>query len=270
MVNCTMSNGCRYFILSMELRMVILKKTILFGFFWVLVFKIYAQESYRVIYKVDPINIIENNEIYSKNKTKRIKNILENTIEYSKKERYILSINNSNSCFLKKDRIIVDNDGKSTMMYSKLASLITSFNKKVFVDFNNTSLTFTRVLAGKYFNVYKNNFFKFNWDIKNETKIISGLEAKKALGKYYDIIRDKEFEITAWFIPSIPIPAGPDIYFGLPGLIGEIHLRKAIVKIESIEKFEEFIKKPSFENVMTYDEYEELVAKGNEIIKREY
>lgn len=254
----------------MELRMIMLKKIILFVFFWILVIKAHAQESYKVIYKLDPINIIENNEIYSKNKTKRIKNILENTIEYSKKERYILFINNSNSYFSKKDRIIVDYDDKSTMMYSKLASLITSFNKKVFVNFNNNSLTFTRILAGKYFNVHKNNFYNFNWDIKNDTKIISGLEVKKAVGTYYDIIRDKEFEITAWFIPSIPIPAGPDIYFGLPGLIGEIHLRKAIVKIDSIEKLEENIEKPNFEDVMTYEEYQNYVAKGNEIIKRDY
>lgn len=227
-------------------------------------------QSYKVTYKIEPINLIENNEIYKNNKSERVKNILENTIEYVKKEKYILLVNKSNSYFTKKTDMNIDFDGKSSMMYSKLASLIASFNKILFVDFDNNYLTFKRNLGGKYFIVKKDEFFEFNWELKEESKTILGYQAKKAIGTYYDIIRNKEFEIVAWYIPTFPISAGPDIYFGLPGLVGEVHLRKAIVKINLIEKFEKNIEKPNFENVVTYEEYKNLVAKGNKIIKREY
>lgn len=234
------------------------------------IFNINAQEAYKVIYKVEPINIIENNEIYAKNKSKRIKDLLENTVEYCKNQKFVLITNHNNSYFTKEENIEIDFEGKSTTMYSKLASLITAFNKQIFVDFSENLLFFKRNLAGKYYNVQKNKFYDFDWNITKDSKLISGLEARKAIGTYYDIIRGKEFEIIAWFIPSIPIPAGPDIYFGLPGLVGEVHLRKAIVKMESIEEINESVIKPSFKDVMPYEEYVDFVSKANAKIKKEY
>jgi len=247
------------------MKMVKMKITLL-TFLSLLVFETYAQEGYKVIYKVEPRNIIKQDETY----TKRMKYVLEKTIEYSKKERYILLLNNKNSYFSRKARMDTDSDDKLTIMYSGLAKLHTAFNVNVFVDFQKNTLDFTTNLAGKDYYVHKDEFYNFSWDIKNKTKVISGLEARKAVGKYYDIIRDKEIEIIAWFIPSIPIPAGPDIYFGLPGLVGEIQLRKAIVKISSIDKIDGSIEKPDFEDTMTYKEYQDFVEKGNEMIKRNY
>lgn len=122
----------------------------------------------------------------------------------------------------------------------------------MYVDYKDNSLVFSRNLAGKYYVVKKNEFYNFKWDIKKETKIIAGLKAQKAIGIYYDIFFGKERIIIAWFIPSIPIPAGPDIYFGLPGLVGEVQLRKAIVKIESIEHINESVRQPTFKDVMSY------------------
>jgi GLPGLI family protein len=229
-----------------------------------------AQDTYRITYKVIPINIIENNEVYSKNKTENLKKLLENTINYAKNERFLLYANKGHSYFTKAERIDIDFADKSTIMYSKAARLITFFNKEVFVNYKLNSLAFTRTIAGSDYNVKKNEFYNFKWDIKNETKEILGFQAKKAIGIYYDIIRDKEFKIVAWFIPAIPIPSGPDIYLGLPGLIGEIQLRKSIVKIESIETIEKVIQKPNLEDFMTYIEYKKLVAKGKEIVKKDF
>jgi len=241
-------------------------KITLLTFLSLLVFETYAQKGYKVIYNVKPIDVFKDEKTYSK----RVKYILEKTIEYSKKERYILLVNNNNSYFFRKARMDIDSDDKLTMLYSKLAKLQTTFNVNVFVNFQKNKIDFIRNLAGKDYYVHKDEFYNFSWDIKNKTKVISGLEAKKAVGKYYDIIRDKEFEIIAWFIPSIPIPAGPDVYFGLPGLVGEVHLRKAIVKIESIEEIDEIVRQPNFEDVMTYSDYLDFVTKANAKIKRDY
>ena len=55
------------------------------------------------------------------------------------------------------------------------------------------------------------------WKIDSETKMIESYLCKKATGKY------KGRHYIAWFTPSIPIPDGPYIFKGLPGLILEVY-----------------------------------------------
>lgn len=244
----------------------LLYKHILLSFLCLITFNVNAQKAFRVLYKVEPINTLEEGKVYDPT----VKAILVGTAEYAKKNKFILITDNNNSYFREKARLDVDFDDKRNLIYSKLSKSKTSFNNNVYVDYRDNSLTFSRNLVGKYYVVKKDEFYNFNWDIKKETKVIAGLEAQKAVGTYYDIFFEKERTIIVWFIPSIPIPAGPDIYFGLPGLVGEVHLRKAIVKIESIEKVDETVRIPSFEDVMTYSDYINFVAKANTKIKKEY
>ena len=56
----------------------------------------------------------------------------------------------------------------------------------------------------------------FEWSITNESKIIQNLKCMKATTSF----RGRKYE--AWFTPTVPIPAGPWKFFGLPGLIIEI------------------------------------------------
>lgn len=241
-------------------------KYTLLSFFCLYVFNINAQKAFKVLYKVEPINTLEKGKVYDPT----VEAILVGSAKYAKKNKFILITDNDNSYFREKERLDVDFDDKRNLIHSKLSKGITKFNHNVYVDYKDNSLTFSRNLIGKYYVVKKDEFYNFNWDIKKETKVIAGLEAQKAIGTYYDIFFDKERTIIAWFIPSIPIPAGPDIYFGLSGLVGEVHLRKAIVKIESIEKVDETVRIPSFEDVMTYSDYIDFVAKANAKIKKEY
>ena len=237
-------------------------------FFSLLFFTInfYSQKNYKIIYKIDPINLLENNESYSRNKSVKITKIIKGVIKETKKRRFILIANSEASYFLEKKKINTDFENKSNELFSRLSKLITAFNEKVYTNYNNQNLFFTRSLLGTNYNVYKETFYNFNWNITEEEKIINGLKALKAIGSYHDIIRGKDFEIIAWFIPSIPIPAGPDIYLGLPGLVGELHLSRAIVTIDSVELTSEKLEKPEFDNALTYKEYEDFVSKGNEKI----
>jgi GLPGLI family protein len=43
----------------------------------------------------------------------------------------------------------------------------------------------------------------------------------------------KKQKITAWFAQDIPVPAGPERYHGLPGLILELNLNDGDVVIEA-------------------------------------
>ena len=56
----------------------------------------------------------------------------------------------------------------------------------------------------------------FSWLITGRKKIISGYETQLAAC----LFRGRSYE--AWFAPSIPISAGPNLFGGLPGLILEL------------------------------------------------
>lgn len=76
---------------------------------------------------------------------------------------------------------------------------------------------------------------KINWNLINETKIISGYKCLKAKGKY----RNKE--IIAWYTNEIPIPEGPYTFKGLPGLILEAYDSKdyfhfTLIALKNIKK----------------------------------
>jgi GLPGLI family protein len=225
-----------------------------------------AQNGYKVIYKLEPTYNIENYE----NVSKRVRDLVKKSIEYAKKEEYVLLTNKNNSHFSKSYKLHSDVDKNLSLTLSATTKLMGAFKDEVFVSFDLDSLKFKLSLSSRICNV-KRKLYNFNWKIADESKLINGLLAIKATGKHYDIIRDKQFDLTAWFVPSIPISSGPDIYNGLPGLIVELHLRKLIIKMDSIEEINNItIKTLSSKNLMTNEEYEDLVIKGNKIIKSDY
>jgi GLPGLI family protein len=60
-----------------------------------------------------------------------------------------------------------------------------------------------------------------DWQITDETQVIAGYIARKAIGKslYDEAPNDPYGQAVAWFTTDIPLPYGPDGYGGLPGLI---------------------------------------------------
>ncbi|WP_247237407.1 GLPGLI family protein [Telluribacter sp. SYSU D00476] len=65
------------------------------------------------------------------------------------------------------------------------------------------------------------------WKIMNQIKDIQGHVCMMAVTE--DTIRNQK--ITAWFADDIPVQAGPERYFGLPGLIMELSLNDGDVVI---------------------------------------
>ena len=73
----------------------------------------------------------------------------------------------------------------------------------------------------------------YHWTITDETKIINGFTVRKAVANSIEIDPNKPSyfgKVYAWFTEEIPIPAGPDRYVGLPGLILEIEYEKSTRK----------------------------------------
>lgn len=65
------------------------------------------------------------------------------------------------------------------------------------------------------------------WKILNQIKEVAGFICMKAITE--DTI--KKQKIVAWFAQDIPVPAGPERYFGLPGLILELDINDGDVTI---------------------------------------
>ncbi len=83
---------------------------------------------------------------------------------------------------------------------------------------------FKSFLGNEY--IVKSTHSPFNWKLLNEQKIIQGHQCNKAITHRKRKDRNgniKDLEITAWYTSDFPYPFGPKDYFGLPGVILELH-----------------------------------------------
>ncbi|OUR92624.1 ribonuclease Z [Flavobacteriales bacterium 34_180_T64] len=94
-----------------------------------------------------------------------------------------------------------------------------------------------------------NNEKKEGEEIKDSTKSDKLMDALEV---------PKEIIITAWYTPQIPVNQGPDVYWGLPGLILEINADRTTILCSKI--------------VMNPDEKEtiEALSKGKVVTRMEY
>ncbi|MFN2261163.1 MAG: GLPGLI family protein [Psychroflexus sp.] len=217
-----------------------------------------AQTTYKVTYKVEPI--IQESLDEESQKTKQL---IKEIVAYAENINYILLANKRESFFEEEKRLSKKNKNPLESVYAKGAKLFTKFNEELYSNFEEDSIIFVKEMLDENF-VVKRSFHNLNWKIGSETKQILGFQAKKAKGTYYYAPKDEELEFEAWFVPSIPLNAGPDIFMGLPGLIVEVHLQKAVIKAMGInQKQDKSINKPDAENAMSQQEYEDLITKLN-------
>ncbi|MGZ0016085.1 GLPGLI family protein [Yeosuana sp. AK3] len=102
-----------------------------------------------------------------------------------------------------------------------------------------------------------------DWTITKETKMIDKYMAVKAK-KNKRLNNGKIIEVFAWFTPEIANNYGPIGYYGLPGLILEIHEKDFIIYAKNIKfkKKAPKINKPSKGTYMGEKEYKIYVDKA--------
>jgi GLPGLI family protein len=117
---------------------------------------------------------------------------------------------------------------------------------------------------------FRNYRMKKEEDKKTENSQISSEPAKKT--NFMDQLEmPKEITITAWFTPEIPVSQGPEMYYGLPGLILEINDGKTVVlcsKIVLNSKDKVEIKAPTKGKEVTQKEFDEIVVKKMEEMRQ--
>lgn len=221
--------------------------------------KSFSQYSYEVVYGISEAKIKK--PLY--NVDKRSKELVNQIVEYTKNINYILVAQENESLF-KQEKLMLKDDNPLNSILLKGALRFTSFNKVTYIDFNKDSLVFVKNLVEKDFTV-KRDIQDFNWILTKDKKEILGFNARKAKGSYFNHILGKELNVEAWYIPSIPLQCGPDIFVGLPGLIAEVHLERAVVSVKSIKKKNNLeIEKIEIKNGLSQKEFEQTIKKLTE------
>jgi len=148
--------------------------------------------------------------------------------------------------------------GLSTTSYRDNISRPTNFKILFFKDLKSDSILTVAALAYHQF-LYQEPEIP-QWELQDSTKTYEKYLVQKA--KTHFAGRD----YTAWFSPEIPIPDGPYVFKGLPGLIVELydsqnHYHFKLLSVEKLEKpkkwnFPENLKNTTKEEFLKHREKE--------------
>lgn len=117
-----------------------------------------------------------------------------------------------------------------------------------------TSVALKKILDKEF--LISEDLKTLHWELINETKTIGNLECKKAQTK----IGNGEV-IEVWYAPSIPVNAGPSLYWGLPGLIVEVKEKtKHYIATQIKENISNKIEAPTKGKKISNNEFLKLVA----------
>jgi GLPGLI family protein len=97
----------------------------------------------------------------------------------------------------------------------------------IYTDARSQQVVQTKLYQKKYLVISSWPFQSFDWKISSETKQLNGYGVQKATAKayYYEYgpdIKPSRGDVIAWFAPELPFSAGPEGYYGLPGVILEM------------------------------------------------
>jgi GLPGLI family protein len=109
---------------------------------------------------------------------------------------------------------------------------------------------------------------KAAWKLTGEQKTLLGYTCQKAA------LQEEDRNIVAWFTPQIQVPAGPDSYGGLPGLILEINVndgeRTVLASNIELKKLEKgAIEKPTKGKKLTQEEFDKIEAEKRKEMEEE-
>lgn len=217
-------------------------------------FFVLAQETYKTDYK------IKYEVIYSMDSTHVEKTTTETVYLFSGSDYGVFM--NYNEAH--KEERIADYEkqmrkqrGQSSVSYKDNISRETNFNSMFFKDLKSDSILTVSPFINQHFSYPEPEVPQ--WELEDSTKIFKNYSVQKAkthfAGRNY----------TAWFTSEIPIPDGPYLFKGLPGLIVEIYddQNHYHFKLLSIEKLEEpkTWTLPKNTKKITKEEFQKLLKK---------
>jgi GLPGLI family protein len=165
------------------------------------------------------VKIISRLPYLSREEKDRAAQTWKNDEEY--KEKMKLVFNEKASLYTNEDQQGQSEDGRWTWQKDEYY-VSRNFEKESMTDIIET--------LGKTY-VVEDSLRKPVWKVMNQIKDVNGYICMKA--ETTDPIRGQK--IAAWFAQDIPVPAGPERYFGLPGLIMELDINEGDVILEAVK-----------------------------------
>jgi GLPGLI family protein len=179
------------------------------------------------------------------------------------KDRIAMTYKNSDGYKTKMELFFTESKSLYTYPEEKENEAGYSWNNSehiIYREFENDKRTEILELIGKTY-IIDDSLNTPKWKIMNDIKEIQGHICMKAITQN----TAKDQEITAWFASDIPVSAGPEEYFGLPGLILELDVNKGDVIITAVKldlkPVSEKIKLPRKMKgkKITYDQYNTII-----------
>ncbi len=197
--------------------------------------------------------------------------MIQKMIQEQTRNDYVLTFDHTQSFFKQKEKL--DNSDPNASIQ---IMMVTPGGNELYKNIQENNFTSQRELFGKLFLV-QDTLPHIDWKLTGETKKIGQYTCYKATytrmsrgGFKMDsengesLIQPKEIVTTAWYNPQIPISDGPEMYYGLPGLILEVTDGDRVLictKIILNPEEEWSITQPKNGKKVTSAEYEKLMEK---------
>lgn len=160
-------------------------------------------------------------------------------VGYATNEQFELTFNKSMSSFMRIKKL--DNDVDYETKMKDIARGTFTSDSDVYIYYDQKK----EIHKKSDGTLVENKYDETKWDITTESKTISTYLCYKAIQKIPFVNRkgeNKIKEVTAWFTPSLPYSFGPKSFYGLPGLILELHENKTTYLASKIVLSDEEIK----------------------------
>jgi len=190
--------------------------------------------------------------------------------EKSSTRNHILEINNSSSLFSEKlsaNPNIQQTQGRNGGGFLRFQN--DQGSGTFYKNITTMNYVVQKDMYGKQF-LIKDKLTDLNWQKSDEVKTIGKYLCFKATATIPKNNKEEETTITAWYTIEIPISSGPELYWGLPGLILELQTPDIIYlcsKLELSLKDSITIDAPKKGKKISQKEYDKILAKKIKEIK---
>lgn len=247
-----------------------------------LAFGIISAQDFQGIAYYTSKTKMKNVKISSPDMTPAMQEQLNEKLKKGFEKEHILNFTKTESVFQEEEKLEIDSgDANTKMMFSS------GKPTKLYKDIKNKTFVEEKDFFSKEF-LIADSLKTEKWEFVNETKTIGNYTCYKAqltipvneeqLKKYREakekvtssentfmmMAEPKGKIIEAWYTLDIPVSNGPAEYWGLPGLILEIHTDKISYlcnKIVLNPKNKVVIKKPTKGKKVTQTEFKDIVSK---------
>jgi len=190
---------------------------------------LFSQKNFsgKVEYTVKPSESFNPMKI-SKDQKKRAKLIP----FFMESAHFILNFTQKESLYKKKS-LGIKIDNKKGKSHSSFSGIFGGGDGIYYSESNDKTTILQKNSFGDLFLV-SHHFPK--WELSQETKKIGKYKCFKAIriNKSYEKNNSNSKKTIVWYTPEIPVPFGPTLYNGLPGLVMEVKIGKIIFSVTKI------------------------------------